>query len=510
MDAVNFEQMDESPEISPLDLDLICRCCMASKRRMKPLFTMELDDMLLAVTGIRARPDDGLPGLLCVPCVLQLRRSHYFKLQSEKTDRMLRGYVSHESFLKSFEQDELPNVEESEQKEEEPVDSAPVDTDSNNEPSERKIDLQIELAQPVACPKCGKEFLNERKMRRHMRIHSSEQYHQCSQCEKAFADKSNLTKHMRKHTGELRNLKNKPHLCAECGKSFKYSTSLSRHKRLHSKRNVFTCEVCHKYYAEQQTLVNHMRTHTNEKPYSCSICDKQFAQKPNLDRHELTHTGVKPYACDLCDKRFTQKSYLIVHKRIHTEEKPFQCASCSMAFVSQNSLQKHQRTPCSDRPFACTRCSISFRYKSSLRRHRRSHKDGEYSCRICTMSFRHSTKLANHMSIRHPNVVWEHDYDATSFIKGRPAKPGVDQHYGSDDGFKRLNTNELQHEAKQDDLRISAEETVFEETFEAEEEESQSYDECSYIDQLPVEQVEKEPLLSIQIIKTVESGLLSD
>ncbi|XP_035786970.1 zinc finger protein 2 homolog [Anopheles albimanus] len=510
MDVENFEQVDESLEIGSLDLEQICRCCMASKRRMKPLYTMDLDEMLHVVTGIRARPDDGLPGLLCVPCVLQLRRSHYFKLQSEKTDRILRGYVSHESFLKSFEQDALPNSEDSGPKLEEPVDSAPVDTDSNNEPTSRKCDLRIELAQPVACSKCDKEFLNQRKMKRHMRIHSSERYHQCTQCEMSFADKSNLTKHMRKHTGELRNLKNKPHLCAECGKSFKYGTSLSRHKRLHSKRNVFTCEICHKFYAEHQTLVNHMRTHTNERPYSCSICDKQFAQKPNLDRHELTHTGVKPYACDLCEKRFSQKSYLIVHKRIHTDEKPFKCSSCSMAFVSQNSLQKHQRTPCSERPFACTRCSISFRYKSSLRRHRRSHKDGEYNCRICAMSFRNEAKLSSHMSTRHPNVVWEHDYDVTSMVTRKSTKPGDDKTYGSDDGFERLKTNELQHQVAQDDLRNPKEESVFLETYEEVDEESQSYEDCAYTEQLPVEQVDREPLLSIQIIKTEGTGFMTE
>ncbi|ETN59079.1 zinc finger protein [Anopheles darlingi] len=503
MDVEKLEQVDESPDFDSLDLDLgvICRCCMGSKRRMKHLFTMELDDMLHSVTGIRPRQDDGLPGLLCVPCVLQLRRSHHFKQQSEKTDRVLRGYLKHELFMKSF---EPPPGEDLVQKIEEPVDSPAVDTDSNNEPTDRKCDLRIELAQPVACPKCDKEFLNERKMKRHMRIHSSEGYHQCTQCDKAFADKSNLTKHMRKHTGELRNLKIKPHLCAECGKSFKYSTSLSRHKRLHSKRNVFTCEICHKFYAEHQTLVNHMRTHTNERPYSCSICDKQFAQKPNLDRHELTHTGVKPYACDLCDKQFTQKSYLIVHKRIHAAEKPFQCSSCSMAFVSQNSLQKHLRTPCSDRPFACTRCSITFRYKSSLRRHRRSHKDGEYICRICALAFHNASKLTNHMSTRHPNVLWEHDYDATPCIKRKPTQPSNEKPYESDDEFKRLTTKELQHQDEQAEGCLPRDETVFDESYEAEEELALSYDECSYIDQHTVEPVENEPLLSIQIIQTEE------
>ncbi|XP_050098648.1 zinc finger protein 771-like [Anopheles aquasalis] len=498
MDVVNYEQVDESPEIDSLDLDLICRCCMGSKRRMKPLFSMEHDDMLHAITGIRARPDDGLPGLLCVPCLLQLRRSHLFKLQSEKTDRLLRGYVSHVSLLKSFEQEPLPNTEDSGQKLEDSVDSAAVDTDSNNEPTSEVV--SIEVAEPVTCPKCNKQFLNQRKMKRHMRIHSSEQYHQCTECDKAFADKSNLTKHMWKHTGELRNQKNKPHLCAECGKSFKYSTSLSRHKRMHSKRNVFTCEVCNKFYAEHQTLVNHMRTHTNERPYSCSICDKQFAQKPNLDRHELTHTGVKLYACDLCEKRFSQKSYLIVHKRIHENEKPFQCSSCSMAFVSQNSLQKHQRTPCSDRPFACARCGLSFRYKSSLRMHRRNHHDGEYNCRICAMSFRTADSLSSHMSTRHPTVDWEHDYDVTSFSKKKPTKLTDD---------KRSKTNELQKEEghREQDTRS------FVETFEEgeENEESQSYDDSAYIEQLvPTDQVEQEPLLSIQIIKTEEPEFMTE
>uniref|UniRef100_A0A182HHW0 Uncharacterized protein n=1 Tax=Anopheles arabiensis TaxID=7173 RepID=A0A182HHW0_ANOAR len=85
--------MASSSAMEDLMFGEICRCCMASKPRMKPLFDTNLFAMLNAVTGLNVHRNDGLPSQLCVPCVLQIRRSHFFKVQCENTDVTLRSYA---------------------------------------------------------------------------------------------------------------------------------------------------------------------------------------------------------------------------------------------------------------------------------------------------------------------------------------------------------------------------------------------------------------------------------
>lgn len=380
----------------------ICRCCMASKPRMKPLFDTNLFAMLNAITGLNVHQNDGLPSQLCVPCVLQIRRSHYFKLQCESTDVALRSYVVD---TKRVETDDSTLTFDGKRLKKKS--SSPSIPAQNGNGTEAECTTNHAVVQPVKllCQQCKKEFETEKKLRRHMRRHFIDKPHVCNECGVSFLEKCNLNKHMLKHTGEVRNSNAKPHLCSECGKSFKYGTSLSRHKRFHAQRNLFDCPICSKSYVEQSSLDVHIRTHTNERPFMCSVCNKGFSQKANLERHERTHTGEKPYSCDLCGKCFTQKSYLCVHKRIHAKEKPFSCPNCTMCFVSRNSLLKHQQKPCSNNPHRCNICKKTFRYKSRLRTHRRTeHLNGVYHCPVCGIEFKRATQLNVHVKMSHPDV----------------------------------------------------------------------------------------------------------
>ncbi|XP_050079777.1 zinc finger protein 660-like [Anopheles maculipalpis] len=391
-----------SSEMEDLMFGEICRCCMASKPRMKPLYETNLFTMLNAITGLNVHQNDGLPSQLCVPCMLQIRRSHFFKLQCETTDLTLRSYAIETTKLEPT-MDEGGNIKKK------------ADSSSKNDSQIEKVyptttTTNTLIRQPLSikffCQECSKEFETDKKLKRHIRTHYVEKPHACHVCGVAFLEKCNLNKHMLKHTGELRNSTDKPHLCCECGKSFKYSTSLSRHKRFHAQRNLFDCPICSRSYVEQSSLDVHIRTHTNERPFLCVTCNKAFSLKANLERHERTHTGEKPYSCDLCGKCFSQKSYLCIHKRIHAREKPFSCPNCSMCFVSRNALLKHQQKPCSTSAHRCNTCEKTFRYKSRLRLHRRTHhlKNVAYPCPICDRGFVQAKRLNSHIKIEHPDV----------------------------------------------------------------------------------------------------------
>ncbi|XP_061516735.1 zinc finger protein 70-like [Anopheles gambiae] len=470
--------MASSSAMEDLMFGEICRCCMASKPRMKPLFDTNLFAMLNAVTGLNVHRNDGLPSQLCVPCVLQIRRSHFFKVQCENTDVTLRSYAVEtrpddtDTYILAEDGTYVKEADSSSQNDD---GAAPAGSAVSGSPVKRLLPKRL------FCPQCPKEFQAEKQLKRHMRTHFVVKPHGCTECSASFLEKSNLKKHMLKHTGELRNSETKTHLCSECGKSFKYGTSLSRHKRFHAQRNMFTCTVCSKAYVEQTSLDVHMRSHTNERPFECSTCDKTFAQKANLERHERTHTGEKPYACDLCGKCFTQKSYLCVHKRIHAQEKPFACPNCTMCFVSRNALQKHQAKPCSDNVHRCNVCSKTFRYKKALRLHRRTHRLA-YLCELCDVGFATSAKLNAHVKADHSDMPVKSEgeyllYDdgnnvtttnrAPTQSQGKRPRAESDEEYAGEE-------EEDEREEEEEELDDEGEEEEEEEENEGEEEEEEN------------------------------------
>lgn len=74
------------------DLDKVCRGCLGKNGEMRPLFGSYLDNMLRMVAEIEVQAGDGLPQMMCVPCVLQVSRAFTFKQQCQRSDSTLRTF----------------------------------------------------------------------------------------------------------------------------------------------------------------------------------------------------------------------------------------------------------------------------------------------------------------------------------------------------------------------------------------------------------------------------------
>lgn len=99
-----------------LDFTKVCRCCLESKGEMKSLFGTCLDNMFKTVANIDISDSDGLPQQMCVRCVLQVSRAFTFRQQCERSDKILKLYISQEVVVKDTEETNelIPNTDDEE------------------------------------------------------------------------------------------------------------------------------------------------------------------------------------------------------------------------------------------------------------------------------------------------------------------------------------------------------------------------------------------------------------
>ena len=274
------------------------------------------------------------------------------------------------------------------------------------------------------CSVCGRRFVCQRSLNKHMTIHTGEKPYKCSFCNKKYRDCHQLTLHELGHKGLLpqcnvcggryvklsahmltHSTDNFVHVCSICNKAFRLAGRLRKHMLTHSGERPYTCADCGGLFRCSSHLKTHMLTHTKVKNHVCSVCGKTFAQNVQLKTHMRRHGGEKTYCCETCGKAFMLQSGLARHRTIHTSEKPFSCGTCGKQFRADTALWRHKMIHSGEQPYECSVCGMKFNQSCSMKRHMLVHTgEKPYSCSDCGERFTQSGGLASHRR-RHCHVI---------------------------------------------------------------------------------------------------------
>lgn len=164
-----------------------------------------------------------------------------------------------------------------------------------------------------------------------------------------------------------------------CGKTFLEEDTLKRHVQIHDGRQ-FVCyyDGCGKDFSNNFNLKRHILTHTGEMQFICPRegCGKAFSQDTTLRSHMQTHSSENHQICPFkgCGKRYIYKSTLDVHIKMHDEKQEL------VQNTERDKPQNVPKTPSAERPYACSYkgCEKNYIHEYKLNLHiAKDHSDSD-------------------------------------------------------------------------------------------------------------------------------------
>jgi KRAB domain-containing zinc finger protein len=140
------------------------------------------------------------------------------------------------------------------------------------------------------CNICGKAFVSQFKVRRHMVVHSNEL-----------------------STGLQKNWTKSCYICELCNKKFHTQATIKRHLlicQLIQKSFIerppeyeYFCVICSQAFGVHDEMVEHMKTH-EQTTHPCVVCPDVSYPLNDMIRHGKNHPENITYRCCLCEKTF--------------------------------------------------------------------------------------------------------------------------------------------------------------------------------------------------------------
>ncbi|XP_072375670.1 zinc finger protein 711-like isoform X2 [Diabrotica undecimpunctata] len=120
---------------------------------------------------------------------------------------------------------------------------------------------QKRLKKIVECEYCGKKYIRNNCLLRHIKQFHESQRYICYLCDRSYKRKDDLKEHIAK-CRRKKTVKNQDSSeCKQCGTIFQHHGNLQRHVEHVHERQRYICYLCNKSYSRKDDLITHFEVH---------------------------------------------------------------------------------------------------------------------------------------------------------------------------------------------------------------------------------------------------------
>ncbi|XP_007902617.2 chromosome alignment-maintaining phosphoprotein 1-like [Callorhinchus milii] len=285
---------------------------------------------------------------------------------------------------------------------------------------------------PYQCSVCGKYFVIDQVLKRHMSVHTGEPYYKCSYCDFESDYARAYKNHEKQCNPELRknasseNTGTNKQLNAEVKLTNSvpsFVPSHSSHKQVEQMDGNSVAKI------ESSKAIMLTESSKNDSELKSGKMGKMETSKLRLlvtakcgAGHQEDSSSSKDniLTCDKSGKKSDQQSAYNKHKPILARQKHLSCGYCELSFGDVTALSDHVSALHAERKtFGCDRCSAKFDRQGDLQHHIKVHKQNNsksnqsgdiddrklYKCQYCPYS---SYLFANYK--RHVRTIHTEDF----------------------------------------------------------------------------------------------------
>lgn len=195
--------------------------------------------------------------------------------------------------------------------------------------------------------------------------------------------------------------------CPECGKMFKRSSIDQHIDVVHSKKEVVICDYCNSNFINKFSLINHIKNMHLGRNHICNVCKIVFNKYGRMaDHRRRDHSELyPPFKCTKCEFTTPNCSKIREHELRHLGDvaRTYACNECSQKFFTSQTLKKHMNSHIKVRNVGCELCGKMYKTEHDLRKHKNFvHSEKAYECPVCEKTFGTNQNMRLHCSTKHP------------------------------------------------------------------------------------------------------------
>ncbi|XP_041055490.1 zinc finger protein 729-like [Carcharodon carcharias] len=263
---------------------------------------------------------------------------------------------------------------------------------------------------PYQCGECGRCFVMDKELKRHMSVHTGEAYYKCSKCD----FESDYARAFKNHEKQCTSVQREDN-CSENIDADKQQNAVQERKLISSESPSVQPHSSRK---------EEVQLHENSFPKMESEAGKKYLQlntgKIQASKFQLLEPAECVMAhqqdsasskdnilsCHECGMTFEEQDLYQKHKFLHSVEKPLTCEPThdDVATLSEDVEKNHAE----QKTFNCDSCSAKYQSKEDLQHHLNIHKpniEGKtFNCEICSSKFEKQIDLRDHLKVHKQNI----------------------------------------------------------------------------------------------------------